>query len=342
MIGQQRETMAIALVTGLAILTFIKVFNHPEKINGWPPKSKYEAAQIQQNRLALKPGDTFKGRSITLLRGDDKGPIKWYPDVFEILYFNYRVPFGYDFTNDARNLGVPTANEYGHWISPTSLSLLAAAAYDSRDPIGRAFQVPRVYRRNLAQLIGVSLIVSDTPITGARELFRDSNLSRPLYLYETPDPNVGDYSPIETILARDAHNIFDILQSPGFDGRRTAVIEQPLPVQALVPVYKSFVEIKKGPIIRVHGESPKVSLLALPFDWSHCLKVQGVGLRTFVPVNLGQSGLLVEGKFDVDIQYRFGMLSGFKCRKMDLERARTLDLENAATGRLFRDSRPPS
>ena len=83
-----------------------------------------------------------------------------------------------------------------------------------------------------------------------------------------------------------------------------------------------------------------MSLLVLPFDYSHCLEVEGEGLDQMIPVNLAQTGLVIHGKVMLDISYRYGLLKGTSCRKQDLERIKQLNLEEAATGRLFHDSRP--
>lgn len=108
----------------------------------------------------------------------------------------------------------------------------------------------------------------------------------------------------------------------------------------LVPAEQVSVRLMKGPAIHVSGDSQGTSLLVLPFDFSYCLQASGAGLDRLMPVNLAQTGLLIHGKASIDIVYRYGLISGTACRGQDLARIKALVLENAATGRLFRDTRP--
>jgi hypothetical protein len=102
-----------------------------------------------------------------------------------------------------------------------------------------------------------------------------------------------------------------------------------------------FVTLHKGPKIDVEAQSESRSLLVLPFEFSHCLRINGVGIERMVPVNLAQIGVVIRGRASLSIQYRYGLVAGTTCRGLDLERIKALDLEDAATGRLFRDLRLP-
>ena len=54
-----------------------------------------------------------------------------------------------------------------------------------------------------------------------------------------------------------------------------------------------------GPTLIVRATSPGRSLLILPFDYSHCLRLEaaGGGAR-LIPVNLQQTGLLFEERVE--------------------------------------------
>jgi len=268
-----------------------------------------------------------------------KGAAFWGRDLFPVLYFKHRLALGNDLMNDAEVAGIPIVNEYGHWISPPMLALLAAALYRPEDFIDRAAQVPRAFRPNLARLLGVSLVVSDDPLPHEIELYRGTVADRPLYIYRIAGANLGQYSPTQTVVGARAERILDYLQAPNFDGRELAVLEEPL-VAELVQGEGVSVSLHKGPRIRVLAYSRRTSLLVLPFDYSHCLEVDGQGLDRVMPVDLSLTGVVVRGQVSLEISYRYGLLKGSTCRKQDLERIKALNLEDAATGRLFRDSRP--
>jgi hypothetical protein len=306
--------------------------------SGWPPGTGTEPAQIQISELAVRPGETFKGRGAVLLEMGKKEPVSWGKDFFPVLYYKHRVALQNDLMNDAEVAGIPIVNEYGHWISPPMLALLATAFYRSDDRIDRAAQSPRVFRPNLARLLGVSLVVSNEPLPGEVELFRGLAVDYPLYMHRIVGANLGGYSPTRTVVAKNAEDILNHLQAADFDGRKLAILEKPLDLE-LVSAEQASMKFQKGPTIQVTAYSKGISLLVLPIDYSHCLQVKGEGLDQMMPVNLAQTGLVIHGTVSLEISYRYGLLNGTSCRKRDLERVRQLQLAEAATGRLFYDSR---
>jgi hypothetical protein len=326
----------LALVL-LAIALFYWSSTHIGYHHGWPPKFDSAPARIMRNELALRSGDEFKGKAVVLIGMESKGPATWGDDTFPVLWFKFRETFGNDLMNDVEVAGIPVANEYGHWISPPMLALLAAAFYRPDDAIHRAAQAPRVFRPNLARLLGVSLVVSDQALPGEIELYRGQAGDHPVYLHRVAGSNLGQYSPTKTVVAANAAQILDYLQAKGFDGKELAVVEGPVE-QNLVPSEPVSITFHKGSRIHIETQSRGTSLLVLPFDYSHCLEVEGQGLDRMIPVNLSQTGLVVRGKVSLDIAYRYGLVKGTSCRKQDLERIRKLDLEEAATGRLFFDA----
>lgn len=306
---------------------------------GWPPDSHSEPVRIMTDAVAVRPGDKFRGRALVLVGMSTQQPVAWGTDFFPVLYFKHRQGLGNDLMNDAEALGVPLINEYGHWVSPPMLALMAAAFYRPEDSIDRAAQAPRVFRQNLARLLGVSLVVSDQPVPSAIGVYSTVVLNQPVHISRVDGANVGQYSPTQIVIAENAHAILDMLQKPNFDGTRTAVLEAALQ-HDLVAAEAVSVFLEKGPHVRVEVRSRGTSLLILPFDFSHCLRVEGSGLLAVVPANLSQTGLVIRGNTSVRISYRYGLLHGTSCRRDDLERIKRLDLEEAATGRVFRDARP--
>jgi hypothetical protein len=327
----------LALVL-LAIAVFYWSSTYTDYHHGWPPKFDSAPATIMRNELALSSGDQFKGKAVVLVGMEKKEPTMWQESSFPVLWYKFRGAFGNDLMNDMEVAGIPVANEYGHWISPPMLALFAAAFYRPDDYIDRAAQAPRVFRPNLARLLGVSLVVSDRALPGEIELYRGQADNHPVYLHRVAGSNLGQYSPTRTVVAANAARILDYLQAEDFDGRELAVVEGPVE-QNLVPSERVSVTFHKGPRIHIETRSRGTSLLVLPFDYSHCLEVEGQGLDRMIPVNLSQTGLIVRGKVSLDIAYRYGLVKGTSCRKDDLQRIRKLDLEEAATGRLFFDAR---
>jgi hypothetical protein len=280
----------------------------------------------------MEPGDQFRGRSINLLATDVERSINW-NDQFPLIT-RLRGAFGYDAFVDGRVMGVPNLTNYGHHTSPTMLALLAVAFYDPKDQIGRAMQSPRAYRPNLARLLGVSMVVSDSEIENEDLVLTQAVGAIEYFVYRIRGVNLGQYSPVSIKLANNAAEVIDELLKDDFDGQLVAVSESEIDVE-LTQAESVEISILNGPVIRVDAVSAGTSLLVLPFDWSHCLKASGIGLIDVLPVNLSQTGLLISGNATVNIEYKFGLWSGTSCRRLDMERLDRLSLDDAAAGRVF-------
>ncbi len=331
---QSIRSLACVLIIGAAAWVVYQMSLRTIYFSGWPPDADSRPVQIQRQALAAKPGEGFRGKGIVLVGTQKRRRIEWFSDAFQVMYYKHRVAFGNDLMNDAEAFDVPMSYNYGHWISPPMLALMAAAFYNPEDHIGRAAQVFREFRPNLARLLGVSLVVSDGPLPGQVELYRGVAVDHPVYIHRVTDANLGQYSPTTTVVANSAKEILDRLLGPDFDGRRLAILERPVDKE-LVPAERVSVTLTTGPRIHVEAYAPGTSLLVLPFEYSHCLQVEGNGLEQLIPVNLAQIGLVVHGEVSLKIEYRYGVIKGTECRKQDLQRANALHLAEAAQGRLF-------
>jgi hypothetical protein len=143
------------------------------------------------------------------------------------------------------------------------------------------------------------------------------------YLYELPNPNVGNYSPTDVIAARSGLEIMAILRQPDFDFTRQVVVSGPL-TQRLVPARDMRLSAIRGGL-HVSGKSVGTSLVILPQQFSHCLRTRDSRVR-FVRANLMMAGLIFSGDMDTDILFDYGMFSP-ACRHADLVDLKQLDLK---------------
>src|SRR5262249_9696820 len=153
----------------------------------------------------------------------------------------------------------------------------------------------------IAQALGVRYVVFQAQIEGdeTRPPPYDAALRRQLgpttvgalkithTVYEYNDPNTGNYTPTNVLIARDAPSILQHLWRTSFDPRRSIIfperIEEPL-IQATSG--KMFFE--RGSI-RVQAESHGHSLLLLPLQYSHCLVLSKPAKAKLLPANLVQT-----------------------------------------------------
>ena len=140
-----------------------------------------------------------------------------------------------------------------------------------------------------------------------------------LYLYELADPNVGNYSPTEQAVYSSAKEALDIIGNPTFDFRKSMLVRKRIP-GTLVPAKASKVKIIGGRL-DVEAESDGRSLIVLPFEYSHCLRVENKPGWTakapeLVRVNLDQIGLLFERGIKANIKFLFDPFNS-ECRRRD-------------------------
>lgn len=172
------------------------------------------------------------------------------------------------------------------------------------------------------------------PLPTEEQLYSGKAIDHTILVHKVAGANLGNYSPLRLVIADSAAAILDILRAPDFDARETAAVEDAIE-GPIVTANSARVIFERGPRLIVKATAPGRALLVLPFEFSHCLEAHGTGLERILPVNLAQTGLLVEGEVDVEIRYRYGLIKGPDCRKADVERIKRLKLREAAKGRLF-------
>jgi len=84
------------------------------------------------------------------------------------------------------------------------------------------------------------------------------------------------------------------MKSESFNPRLNAIVEKEI-VSDLQPATLISLTVDVGPSLEVRAKSKGWSLLILPFEFSHCLRLNGSKKNgELIPVNLQQMGLLFE------------------------------------------------
>jgi hypothetical protein len=134
-------------------------------------------------------------------------------------------------------------------------------------------------------------------------------------VYEYNDSNVGNYSPTNVMIARDAPSILQHLWSASFDPRRSVVLSESIE-EPLVEASGGKIFFERG-AIRVQAESRGHSLLLLPVQYSRCLIPSEPVTARLLPANLVQTAVLFQGSIDLRIHFEYGLFRP-RCRKQDL------------------------
>jgi hypothetical protein len=134
-------------------------------------------------------------------------------------------------------------------------------------------------------------------------------------LYEYNESNVGNYSPTNVVIARDAPSILQHLWRTSFDPRGSIIVQERIE-EPLVQATGGKMFFERG-AIRVQAESQGHSLLLLPLQYSRCLVLSETGKAKLLPANLVQTAVLFEGSIDLRIYFEYGLFRP-GCRRQDL------------------------
>ena len=109
------------------------------------------------------------------------------------------------------------------------------------------------------ELLGLRYIIADyelpfgerrlaMPIPeGARAILEQGHwFKSPIYVYELPHPNLGDYSPTHIVHSQTAKSTIDVMSNPAFDGRRTVVTDDVSIGDDLVPATGAVMTVRVG------------------------------------------------------------------------------------------------
>ncbi len=236
---------------------------------------------------------------------------------------------------------IPTVLQYGQLVTPASFYFTHSVTEQRMRANGFVPSPGRsweIYWKAL-QLLGARYYV---PGHEPLPLSADANFAvstfpyRPVggqhglwYVYELPHPNIGDYSPTEIETAASGAEIAALMAQPNFDFTRRAVLSVEVG-QRLVPARDMRLTLIRGGW-HVSGRSDGSSLVVLPQQFSHCLRVRDERVR-LVRANLMMTGMIFSGVVDTDIVFDYGIFSP-QCRAADLADMRQLDLRIALSMR---------
>jgi hypothetical protein len=286
------------------------------------PPVKTAPLHMLEQELALAPGMPFRGRVATIFAREGDVP-------FYVIAMQYQELLGSDFYTNLLPLGIPMLNENAHWTSPITFAFLYRFFARAGDTFIRNFFWLDRFDAKIARLMGVRMVVADTELTDGIVMYERRVGDRTLRIYRLDNVNIGQYSPTRIIRVTDAAAAIDKINAEGFDPQKDAVVEERVPLD-LVPAQSVSIVAESGPRLDVRATSNGRSLVVLPFEYSHCLRLTGstgtANARLF-PVNLQQIGLLFENEARVSIDYRYGVFDS-ACRGADMERAKTLRLQD--------------
>ncbi len=304
------------------------------------PPTKPPSVEIIESEIGLKSGGSFRGRALALAklsdeenldieRSDTLNPL--ITAVFRIFEERYGKYLGNDHWIDLLPFNIPIVNEYAHWTTPVNFLFLRTFFGHREDRVEKALFVLREYNERIARAIGVRLVVTNADtIPGGSLVYETIVGGVPLRLFRVEHTNIGQYSPTNPIIIQTASGIIAAMTDSSFDPERDVLVEEQIQGPIVGGTLLSLTT-ESGAVLSIGAVSSGKSLLLLPFEYSHCLKLEtldGTSAR-LVAANLQQTGLLFEHSVSARITYRFGPLDQPQCRGDDLMRADRLKLRDA-------------
>lgn len=278
-------------------------------------------------QLVVKPDTPFPGSVSMVLRIPDKGPVGvlngYY--AYALLHDEFSPKLG---VTGLWAQGISTLDEYSQMMTPQLYYLVSRLLMRSGDYAARNWLVPSRVDTRIMPLLGVRYLITDQPDAAPGWTLRATETGRKtrhkIYLFEAPEPNLGNYSPTEVEHAQTAKQTIALLADPAFDPRRRAITADPMDA-ALVPAQEAeFSPVPGGFKVRAHSEGQ--SLLVLPIQYSHCLALETAPTATLVRVNLALLGILFDRQLSATIRNQFNFWSA-SCRNEDARDMKRLKVE---------------
>ena len=298
------------------------------------------------DHASIAPGSPFRGYTATYLV-DPQGPVTQRlqpaasaPPLSKLeLYIAARPFFDLHYQNrlqetDLWDHNIPTLEEYGQWVTKSAYLALEQLFNPSGTSNSGALRFNaavflHLYELDLALLpfLGVRYLITDLQLhdpLAALRAQQSSDDAPPIFLYELANPNLGNWSPTKTVLARSFSEAMTLLRSREFDPSATAVVFDPVE-GPLVPAQNvSFRFVRGG--FHVTADAAGPAALLLPVQYSTCWRTSAdakpaVALHR---VNGFQTLLTFDLHVDARFEFTFGSFGGVGCRSRDVAELKSL------------------
>jgi hypothetical protein len=271
-----------------------------------------------QRHIGLKPGNEFRGYATTFLGAPDglvravtgtpneRMTYEAYVAARDILFQR----FGNSLQmTDLWNNDIPTLEEYGQWVSKQMHYFnrdLLAEKQDRVDPLQSSILLYR-FRSLLLRALGVRFVIADGTLDDPsieRIMTESGRTGTTVNLYEIKGANLGQFSPIQTIGARDyAAAVAALKEQRDLENQVVLSFETTDLVRAS---HSRLVAIRDG--YRLTASAPGAALLALPVQFSHCWEIENGSHRApphLFRANIVQTGILFKDDLDVRLRFHF-------------------------------------
>ena len=283
-----------------------------------------EITRRLQAAIGIAPNAPFRGYVVNVTGRTSKvnAEARWY----KVLNQGYEAFGAFGNVHTAAFLwrfGIPTLEQYNELAEPAYYAVITRLLGEGDNRQVRNVVIAARENVPVMQSLGVRYIISDQPVPAPAHLAEKmSSGELEHYLYELPDPNLGNYSPTEIRIARDATAVLRLMSDPGFDFRKSVVLDH-VSAQRLQPAREATLTLVRGGW-RIRASSAGTSLLLLPVQFSGCLALEeepsSKGRVVSVQrANLASTALIFSGDIDVTLSLRVSPFWKPHCRLEDAQ-----------------------
>ena len=236
------------------------------------------------------------------------------------------------------NQRIPTLEDNSHLVTPPFYYLTSRALSRPQDYHSRNWAVVTKAHPRLMAALGVRYLVTDTEQSDSMLALRAQQTNEDgvtIWVYELVEPNLANYFPTTTVVARDAKDAIAKMLAPGFSFHDTAIVhDDTLP--ELKAASTGFMCYERGGV-RVRATASGPCLLVLPLQYSNSLRITHTVLNSksvpirLMRVNLLETGVLFDGEIHIKIAHVFGLFRGIDGRKRDIADCHRLGIEEDGT-----------
>jgi hypothetical protein len=298
----------------------------------WPPHPT-ALTEFLHREIGLQAGAPFRGRLASLAGSTFDSSLLVSPFLSQ---HNYDQITLVDTGNDHRlyglwYFGIPTLIENNQFSSPFFHLLTTRLLTEGRILSTHSQTALAKFDARVLEAVGVRYVLTDAANNLGFPLRLHLKLDsyRSQYLYELPQPNLGNYSPIQIHTVTDATSAVRLMADPTFDFTKEVVLAEPLPDAHWVPATKSTITVFPDHL-GVEAESDGRSIVVLPIEYSHCLQFM---LRSSAPApvevrraNLEQTAIAFSRSVIGSITLRYGPFEHPGCRLADYQDSKELAL----------------
>ena len=301
---------ATAVVPGLLVISALKISAGMYGIYHEPWVDEAELVMKLKESIGLRNGAEFRG-------------------TVYVNKIGYRD--GQTIVNLWRN-SVPTFNEYGQTSTPAyeffRTRVLMQTKPDTEHMKGmftseRLFVIGSLNFAGLAAVGTRFVLLTDAPGKAVMAPSGDphillrsefigkipgaANADRKWFLYELTNPNLGQFNPRVVRLAKTASLMIEAMQKPDFRWDREVFLTEPL-TEELTAARNVRMVIRRG-TVDIHAETDGTTLVLLPVQYSHCLRLVGAPGARLLRADFLLTGVVFTGAINASLDFDYGFFN---------------------------------